>query len=88
VTGENRPIPAGCEWPLYGDEYDRIKFGNVPTDGQCKAGWSGYVGLWTEMKVSLSYPIVLSNVWLLGSSGSLANAEACFLTLDKRVHFV
>jgi hypothetical protein len=32
--------------------------------------------------------IVLSNVWLLGSPGSIANARTCFLTLDKRVHFV
>jgi len=29
-----RPIPAGRDWPLYGNEYDRIKFGNVPTDSQ------------------------------------------------------
>jgi len=26
-----RPLAAGREWPLYGDEYDRMKFGNLPT---------------------------------------------------------
>jgi len=29
-----QPIPADHDWPLYGDEYGRMKFGNVPTDGQ------------------------------------------------------
>jgi len=29
VVGE-RPISAGHDWPLYGDEYGRMKFGNVP----------------------------------------------------------
>jgi hypothetical protein len=32
--------------------------------------------------------IVLSTVWRLRSAGSLANASAGFLTLDKRVPFV
>jgi hypothetical protein len=27
-------IPAGRYWPLYGYEFGRIKFGNMPTDGQ------------------------------------------------------
>jgi len=31
---------------------------------------------------------VLSTVWLLKSAGSLANAVACGVTVDKRVHFV
>jgi len=26
----SRPIPAGRDWPLYGDEYGRMKFSNVP----------------------------------------------------------
>jgi hypothetical protein len=25
-----RPILAGRDWPLYGDEYGKMKFGNVP----------------------------------------------------------
>lgn len=25
---KNRPKPAGRDWPLYGDEYGRMKFGN------------------------------------------------------------
>jgi hypothetical protein len=34
ATGNRRPISAGRDWPLYGDEYRIMKFGNVPTDGQ------------------------------------------------------
>jgi hypothetical protein len=30
MTGNSRPISAGCDWPLYGDEYGRMKFGNLP----------------------------------------------------------
>jgi len=26
----SRPTAAGHDWPLYGDEYGRLKFGNVP----------------------------------------------------------
>jgi hypothetical protein len=29
LAGSSRPIPAGRDWPLYGDEYGRMKFGNV-----------------------------------------------------------
>ena len=36
-----------------------------------------------HLKPSLAGHIVLSNVWLLKSAGSLANAIAWFLTLDK-----
>jgi hypothetical protein len=25
-----RPQAAGHDWPLYGDEYGRMKFGNMP----------------------------------------------------------
>jgi hypothetical protein len=32
VIDKNWPTFAGHEWPLYG--YGRMKFGNVPTDGQ------------------------------------------------------
>jgi hypothetical protein len=34
MTSDSRPITAGHDWPLYGNEYGRIMFGNVPTDGQ------------------------------------------------------
>ena len=27
-------IPAGRDWPLFGYDFGRMKFGNVPTDGQ------------------------------------------------------
>ena len=30
MTGDSRPNVAGHDWPLYGDEYGRMKFGNVP----------------------------------------------------------
>ena len=30
ATDSSRPIPAGRDWPLYGDEYNRMKCGNVP----------------------------------------------------------
>jgi hypothetical protein len=26
----NRPIPAGRDWLLWGDEYGKMKLGNVP----------------------------------------------------------
>jgi len=41
-----------------------------------------------QKKISggLEVYIVLSNVWLLRSAGSLANAKAGFLTVDKMVH--
>jgi hypothetical protein len=29
-----RPNSAGRDWPLYGDEYGRMKFVNPPTDRQ------------------------------------------------------
>jgi hypothetical protein len=32
-TGNQRPISAGRDWQLYGDEYSRLMFGNVSTDG-------------------------------------------------------
>jgi hypothetical protein len=32
-TVSSRPEPAGRDWPLYGDEYWRIMFGNVPIAG-------------------------------------------------------
>jgi hypothetical protein len=28
LIGSSRPISAGRDWPLYGDEYGRMKFGN------------------------------------------------------------
>jgi hypothetical protein len=28
VNSSSRPISAGRDWPLYGDEYGRMKFGN------------------------------------------------------------
>jgi hypothetical protein len=28
MTGNSRPISADYNWPLYGDEYGRMKFGN------------------------------------------------------------
>jgi hypothetical protein len=28
LNGSNRSISAGHDWPLYGDEYGRMKFGN------------------------------------------------------------
>ena len=34
MTASLRPIPAGHDWPLYGDEYSGIKFGNGPNDYQ------------------------------------------------------
>jgi hypothetical protein len=33
-----RPIAAGHDWPLYGDGYDRMKFGNVLTDFKRRVG--------------------------------------------------
>jgi hypothetical protein len=33
AIGSSRPEPAGRDWPLYGDEYWRIMFGNVPIAG-------------------------------------------------------
>jgi len=33
-----RPEPAGHDWPLYGDGYDRMKFGNVLTDFKRRVG--------------------------------------------------
>jgi hypothetical protein len=41
VVGTNvsqRPIAAGHDWPLYGDGYDRMKFGNVLTDFKRRVG--------------------------------------------------
>jgi hypothetical protein len=31
MTGNSRPISADRDWPLYGDEYYRMKFGNMPS---------------------------------------------------------
>jgi hypothetical protein len=30
MKGKIRPISAGRGWPLYGDEYGRMKFNNLP----------------------------------------------------------
>jgi hypothetical protein len=30
MTSSCRPKPADRDWPLYGDEYYRMKFGNAP----------------------------------------------------------
>lgn len=35
-----RPISAGRDWPLYGDEYGRMKFGNMLiADAQFMRQW-------------------------------------------------
>ena len=38
LSAIKRPIAAGHDWPLYGDGYDRMKFGNVPTDFKRRVG--------------------------------------------------
>lgn len=33
MTGNNMPMAAGRDWPLYGDKYGRMKFDNLPRVG-------------------------------------------------------
>jgi hypothetical protein len=42
AIGSERPIPAGRDWPLYDDEYGRMKFGN------CQNQSINTSSLWTD----------------------------------------